>query len=436
MQNSKSIEGFSKLNKRGKIKWIVENFFKDPESVMHELMSYWHRNEAQQKVLDGFSENTISNFPLPFSVAPNLVINNKTYCIPMVTEESSVVAAASFAAKYWQERGGVKAEILGTKKLGQIHFNWNGELHLLQNLQLEIENKLRKEAKDLLKNMEARGGGVSTFEFLQLKNIENYFQLRVGFQTCDSMGANFINSCLESFAKSLQEYIAQSPSVPENQHELDIIMSILSNYTPDCLVNVWVECDIDELDSSDEDMEPEEFAIRFMQAVNIAKEDPYRAVTHNKGILNGIDAVVIACGNDFRAVEACCHAYAAKDGQYRSLSDCSLENKRFRFSLKVPIALGTIGGLTHLHPMAKRSLELLDNPNAEDLMKITAATGLLQNFAAIRSLVTTGIQKGHMKMHLENILNHLEASEEQKKTARIVFKDKTISFQSVRSFLN
>ncbi|MBT8230022.1 MAG: hydroxymethylglutaryl-CoA reductase, partial [Bacteroidia bacterium] len=126
MLDKKTISGFSKLNKRGKIKWIVENFFKDPESVMWELMSYWHSNEEQQKILDNFSENTISNFPMPYGVAPNFVIDDKPYCIPMVIEESSVVAAASSAAKFWMSRGGFKTEILGTRKLGQVHFQWFG----------------------------------------------------------------------------------------------------------------------------------------------------------------------------------------------------------------------------------------------------------------------------------------------------------------------
>ncbi|MEO6691632.1 MAG: hydroxymethylglutaryl-CoA reductase, partial [Saprospiraceae bacterium] len=230
-QNSKSIEGFSKLNKRGKIKWIVENFFKDPENVMHELISYWHGNEDQQKVLDGFSENTISNFTMPYGVAPNLVINDKTYCIPMVTEESSVVAAASYAAKYWMDRGGVKAIIKGTRKVGQIHFTWNGKFSVLSNLIPELEKVMRSDAIELLHNMEQRGGGMHSIELIQIDRLENYFQLRIGFETCDSMGANFINSCLESFAKSLEIFISTSTKIETECKQIEIIMSILSNYT-------------------------------------------------------------------------------------------------------------------------------------------------------------------------------------------------------------
>ena len=431
---SKSIVGFSKLNKRGKIKWIVENFFRDPENVMHELMSYWHRNEDQQKVLDGFSENTITNFPMPFSVAPNVVVNGKTYCVPMVIEESSVVAAASSAAKFWMDRGGVRAEVLGTRKLGQVHFNWDGPASMLRAWLPEIERRLRQQAADIVANMEKRGGGIKEIELVTISTFERYYQLRVGFETCDSMGANFINTCLESFAKSLDGFFAGSALVPEHLRSVEVIMSILSNYTPECLVRARVECPVEALGPVGE-MSAEEFAWRMNTAVEIAQRDPYRAVTHNKGILNGVDAVVIATGNDFRAVEACCHAFAAKDGQYRGLSTCSINNGIFQFAVELPLALGTIGGLTSLHPMAKRSLELLEQPDAEELMQITAATGLLQNFAAVRSLVTTGIQKGHMKMHLHNILHQLGASEDQKNRADEFFNNRTVSYNAVRDFL-
>jgi hydroxymethylglutaryl-CoA reductase len=196
-----------------------------------------------------------------------------------------------------------------------------------------------------------------------------------------------------------------------------------------------VSCPIDQLGSFAEDMSSEEFAERFYTAIKIARLDPYRAVTHNKGIFNGIDAVIIATANDFRAIEACGHAYAARDGQYRSLSDCSVDNGIFHFWLEIPLALGTVGGLTALHPIAKRSLELLDHPSAEELMKVTAATGLAQNFAAVKSLVTTGIQQGHMKMHLANILHHLHATEKESALALEYFKNNKVSFTNVRNFL-
>ena len=433
---SKSISGFSKLSKRGKIKWIVENFFRDPETVMHELTSYWHKNEAQQKLLDGFSENTITNFPMPFSVAPNLMINGKIYVAPMVIEESSVVAAASAGAKFWMDRGGIRAKILGTEKLGQIHFLWNGEEEFLRSNLHQIKVKMLLDAKEIISNMDKRGGGVRDFKLITNQTIPHYYQLLVSFETCDSMGANFINSCLESFAQSLELFCSSNDVSLQSGYEVEILMSILSNYTPECLVRVELSCPISELGEFPEGMSAREFAERFYQAIQIAKFDTHRAVTHNKGIFNGIDAVVLATANDFRAVEACGHAYAARDGQYRSLSDCSLEGDQFLFFMEIPLALGTVGGLTALHPIAKRSLELLGNPTAQELMMIAASVGLVQNFSAIRSLVTTGIQQGHMKMHLTNILNQFQATEQQKSKAEEHFKTHKVSVQSVRQFLN
>lgn len=433
----KTISGFSKLSKINKIRWIVENFFKDPEYVAQELKSYWYKDEAQQKVFDGFSENTISNYYLPYSVAPNFVINDKPYAIPMVIEESSVVAAASSAAKFWMNRGGIKAKVLSTEKLGQVHFIWHGAPEKLKRVFESLKKQLIKEAASITANMEKRGGGVSKIELVDMTQIETgYYQLMVSFETCDSMGANFINSVLESFAATLQQFVKVQPHFAGIEQELSVIMSILSNYTPQCLVRAWVECPIEDLRGACKDMEATSFAEKFYMAVRIAKIDPFRATTHNKGIFNGIDAVVLATGNDFRAIEACGHTYAARNGQYQSLSDCSIEDGNFKFYLDIPLAVGTVGGLTSLHPMAKKSLELLGNPDATELMQIIAATGLAQNFGAVRSLVTTGIQKGHMKMHLVNILNHLEASEKEAKEAMVYFKDKVVSFTAVREFLD
>lgn len=432
----KTISGFSKLSKRGKIRWIVENFFKDPENVTRELMSFWHADKEQQRILDGFSENTISNFYLPFGVAPNVVINNKTYAVPMVIEESSVVAAASSAAKFWMSRGGFNAEVVSTKKVGQVHFSWKGEGAKLEAYFPELEARLRKDAAMITANMEKRGGGVLDIVPKDMTHLEpDYFQLLVTFETCDSMGANFINSVLEAFGSSLEQFITEHPDFTDEERDVEIIMAILSNYTPECRVRAWVECPVEALFGACNTMDGLGFAQKFYKAIRIAQVDPHRATTHNKGIFNGIDAVVLATGNDFRAIEACGHTYAARDGQYRSLSDCSIEDGIFKFWMDLPIAVGTVGGLTRLHPIARRSLELLGNPGAEELMMIITTIGLAQNFAAVRSLITTGIQKGHMRMHLINILNHLEASEKEMKEALTYFKDKVVSFTAVREFL-
>ncbi len=426
----KSISGFSKLSKSGKIRWIVENFFKDPENVTRELMSYWHSNEEQQKVLDGFSENTISNFYLPYGVAPNFSINGKTYCVPMVIEESSVVAAASSAAKFWMSRGGFRAEVLSTIKIGQLHFTWTGGIDRLRADLEEIKKTLRLDVSHITANMEKRGGGVRDIELIDFSEEEpNYYQLKVSFETCDSMGANFINSVLEEFGRSLTRFYADS------SEEVTIIMAILSNYTPDCLVRASVECPVEDLGNFPNDMDAQTFAQKFAQAIRIARIDSFRATTHNKGIFNGIDAVVLATGNDFRAIESAGHTYAARDGKYRSLSQCEIVDGVFRFWLDIPLAIGTVGGLTKLHPIARRSLELLGNPNAEELMMIISTTGLAQNFAAVRSLVTTGIQQGHMKMHLMNILHHLGATEKETQATVEYFKEEIVSFTGVREYI-
>ncbi len=435
-ENGKTISGFSKLSKRGKIKWIVENFFKDPESVMRELTSYWYKNEEQQKIFDGFSENTISNFHLPYGVSPNFSINGKLYCIPMVIEESSVVAAASNAAKFWLDRGGFHAKVISKIKKGQVHFFWSGEPQSLIEAFPEIKKYILEKTEPLTANMRKRGGGILDLRLLDMTSEEKgYFQLSVDFNTCDSMGANFINTVLEKLAQSLEEYIRIHNETKFHHADLEVLMSILSNYTPECLVKAWVECPVEALEGASEHMDGESFGRRFRAAVGIAHIDTYRATTHNKGIFNGIDAVVLATGNDFRAIEACGHTYAARSGKYKSLSHCSIEDGIFKFWLEIPLSVGTTGGLTSLHPIARRSLELLDNPNTDQLMEVIAVTGLAQNFAAIKSLITTGIQKGHMKMHLVNILSRLEASEAEISEAVLYFKDKMVSFQSVREFL-
>jgi len=436
MTSGKTISGFSKLSKTGKIKWIVQNFFKEPDKVMQELESYWHSNEEQQKILDNFSENTISNFPMPFGVAPNFLIDGHTYCIPMVIEESSVVAAASSAAKFWMTRGGFKTEVLSTKKLGQVHFLWKGDKYKLHYHFPEIKQQLIEDCFPFTKSMVKRGGGILDIELVDLSDKEeDLFQLKASFETCDSMGANFINTCLEQFAVSLVAYFKQSEHFRNASDGVEIIMSILSNYTPECIVRAEVNCRIEELGHFPEGLDALGFAQKFKRAVRIAEIDPYRATTHNKGIYNGVDSVVLATGNDFRAIEACGHTYASRSGQYSSLSHCEIKEGRFRFWIDLPLAVGTVGGLTSLHPIARRSLELLENPTAEKLMRIIAATGLAQNFAAVRSLVTTGIQKGHMKMHLLNILNQLKASQAEEVAAVEHFADEIVSFSAVRDFL-
>ena len=428
---SKPIEGFSKLTKEEKIEWIAENYTHHPEETREILKNYWHSDPLLQRLHDEFIENTISNFYLPLGIAPNFLINNKLYAIPMALEESSVVAAASKAAKFWLERGGFKAEVLGTEKIGQVHFMYRGENAKLQRFIEDIQPTLLSDAADITRNMEKRGGGITGISLRDKREeLADYYQLHCTFETMDAMGANFINSCLEQFANTLVREAKNYPAFTDEEKQPEIIMSILSNYVPGCLVRAEVSCPVSEL-NGEADIEPEEMANKMLRAINIAKVEPYRAVTHNKGIMNGIDAVVLATGNDFRAIEAGVHAYAAKDGRYRSLTDASVEDGVFKFWLEIPLALGTVGGLTRLHPLVDLALKILQSPSAKELMELVAVAGLAQNFAAMRSLVTTGIQQGHMKMHLLNILNQMGANEDEKKTLVNYFRKNTATHGAV-----
>ncbi|MBS9773864.1 MAG: hydroxymethylglutaryl-CoA reductase, degradative [Tenacibaculum sp.] len=418
---SKLISGFSKLTKEEKINWLAENYFNNQEETIKIIKKYWHSNAKLQQLHDDFIENTITNFYLPYGIAPNFVINNKEYVIPMVIEESSVVASASKVAKFWSTRGGFKTKVISTTKTGQIHFIYKGNFSDLEDYFNSKKDDFKTATSSITKNMEKRGGGILNIELVdKTLSLENYYQINVTFDTKDSMGANFINSCLEAIANSFRK------------DDIDIIMSILSNYIPQCLVRAEVSCKIEDLGGED----PYKFAKKFEQAVKIAEIEPYRAVTHNKGIMNGIDAVVLATGNDFRAIEAGVHAYASKNGKYTSLSHCEVVDDNFKFWIELPLAVGTVGGLTKLHPMAKLSLELLQQPSAKELMEIMATAGLAQNFGALSALTTKGIQYGHMKMHLNNILNQLNATDEEKEVISKYFENKTVTHSAVLNKFN
>ena len=428
---NKTIDGFSKLSKSKKIDWIVDNYFANKEEARTVLQQYWNSNHKLQQLHDEFIENTISNYYLPLGVAPNFLINGKTYTIPMAIEESSVVAAASKAAKFWSKRGGFVAKVNSTKKVGQVHFMFFGEVKKLEQFFAFVKPKLFQDTKSITKNMIERGGGILDIKLHdKTKDLEGYFQLHATFETLDAMGANFINSCLEQFAKTFKIEAQKFESFSETEKDIQIVMSILSNYVPECLVRAEVSCNVEDL-NEDESISPEEFASKFIQAVKIAEVEPYRAVTHNKGIMNGIDAVVLATGNDFRAIEAGVHAYASRNGLYSSLTHAKVENGVFTFWIEIPLALGTIGGLTSLHPLVKLALELLHHPSARELMQIVAVAGLAQNFSALRSLTTTGIQKGHMKMHLLNILNQFKATNDEKEQLIEYFKTHSVTHSAV-----
>ncbi len=427
------IIGFSKLSRAEKIDWLKKNILDNSHQVKLILDKYLNSNKDIQAIHDSFSENSISNFYLPYSVSPNFLINDKIYTIPLVTEESSVVAALSNAAKFWFDKGGFKTEVKSFTKKGQIHFSFDGDKNILEEFIKINKKEILKSTDIIAKNMKKRGGGISSIQLIdKTDELKSYFQLSVDFNTSDSMGANFINSCLESMSKKIKEL--SDEYFKKNNYSINIIMSILSNYTPDCIVESYAECDINDLVDIT-NIEPKEFAEKMKYAFDIAKIDISRAVTHNKGIMNGIDAILIATGNDFRAVEASIHAYASSNSKYQSLSECSISGNKFRLSLKIPLSIGTVGGITDLHPLVKLSLQILDNPSSKDLMCIIASVGLAQNFAAVKSLITSGIQQGHMKMHLINLLIKNKANKDQIKKAKKYFLDKEINNSSVSEFI-
>lgn len=428
------IKGFSKLTSSEKLE-MVSKLFADPETARSSFVSFLHQHDNVQEILSQISENTISNYPLPYNVAPNFLINGRMYMVPLVTEESSVVAAASSAAGFWAGRGGFAARVVRNVKSGQLHFLYSGDPDKLKSALPVLKGYLLNHVKPVTKNMEARGGGIVSIELIdRTADIPHYFQLDAGFNTGDAMGANFINSCLEEFSAGLQRWLSETAGFSGADYEP--LMAILSNYNDNCLVNVSVSCSLEALDGAAKGLDGNEFARRFALAVKIADIDVRRATTHNKGIMNGVDALILATGNDFRAIEAGGHAWAARSGQYRSLSKAEITGNDFSFILEMPMALGTVGGLTGIHPLAAKSLEMLGKPGAEELMMIAAAAGLANNFAAVRSLTTTGIQAGHMKMHLSNILIQMQATPGEAEQTKAYFKDNKVSHQAVTAFIN
>lgn len=426
--NRKIIQGFSKLSKSEKIEVISRQAgLKDLQGV---LERYWHSSEQEQ--FDRFSENTFTNYYLPFGVAPNFLINNEVFHVPMVTEESSVVAAAASAAKFWGDHGGFCAEVINNKKKGHVYFSWTGSKQQIEVHWSDIVQWITTGIKDDVKSMEKRGGGLLNIGFAENKELPGMYSLECSFDTADAMGANFINTVLEHMGHLLVAFFTCKMA---DGGTCEIIMAILSNYTPDCIVRCRVETPVEKFDTINTALKGAEFARRMLMAVRIAETDVNRAVTHNKGIMNGIDAVVLATGNDFRAVEAGAHAYASRNGVYSSLSSCSIEKNVFALSLDIPLAVGTIGGLTNLHPIAKCALDILGKPSGRQLMMIIASVGLASHFSALRALVTSGIQKGHMSLHLTNLLSQLDASDEQRLKATAFFSDKIVSNAAVRDFL-
>ncbi|HBC03649.1 MAG TPA: hydroxymethylglutaryl-CoA reductase, partial [Aequorivita sp.] len=274
---NRPISGFSKKSKQEKIDWLAENYLQNNPASVQILKKYWNEDAHLQQLHDDFIENTLSNYYLPFGIAPNFLINGKLFALPMVTEESSVVAAASNAAKFWLERGGFNAEVISTEKNGQIHFNFYGSEKSIEAFFDAVKPKLLKSIQAIEKNMKARGGGMLELSLMDKSHIlEGYYYIHATFETLDAMGANFINSCLEQMANTFEEEAKNFETFQKDDTYPEVVMSILSNYVPECLVRAKVSCKVEELTTKHFD--GKQFAEKFVRAIEIAKTESRRAV--------------------------------------------------------------------------------------------------------------------------------------------------------------
>ncbi|WP_251867447.1 hydroxymethylglutaryl-CoA reductase, degradative [Enterococcus malodoratus] len=336
-----------------------------------------------EKVANNLIENQISEASIPLGVAQNFVINGKEKIIPMVTEEPSVIAAASNAGKIIAKAGGFQTQVINQGMIGQIVLRNVTEFEKIKGIINENKPALFAAAERSYPSIYQRGGGLQSIKVRIFE--EGYLSIDLVVNTKDAMGANILNTILEVVAQELRQLVPDA----------EVLFSILSNYATEAMIIASCEIPLNQLSS--------ELAEKIVDASKFSKLDPYRAATHNKGIMNGIDAVVLATGNDTRAVAAACHAYAARNGSYEGLTDWEIKNDALVGKLILPMKVGIVGGATKILPKAQISLKLLDVSDAAELGEIIVAVGLAQNFAAIRALVTDGIQKGHMAMQSRSL---------------------------------
>ncbi|MEO5668675.1 MAG: hydroxymethylglutaryl-CoA reductase, degradative [Bdellovibrionota bacterium] len=388
------LSGFYKLSHAARLEKIAGVFDLRPEAIA--LLE--KESSLPHHLSDLFVENSLGHFSLPLGLVTNVTINGEESAVPFAVEESSVVAAASNAAKWVRQSGGFTAEVLGSLMIGQIQI-----LDVLPSAMTEVMARILAEkealvakANEVHPRLLQRGGGVRDIEVRSFPHAEiPFLVVHVLLDTREAMGANLVNTVCERLAPEIQ-ILSQGR----------IGLRILSNYADRRLFKV--SCRVNPkyiaLNDSENSLTGPEVAQRIVEAYVFAKYDPYRAATHNKGIMNGVDPVVIATGNDWRAVEAGVHAYAARSGRYESLSRWSIDADGMLVGeLTLPLQLGTVGGVTRLHPLAQLSLQILGNPSSDELGMIVASTGLASNLAALRALTTTGIQAGHMKLHAKNL---------------------------------
>lgn len=345
-----------------------------------------------EEVANSLIENVIAQGALPVGLLPNIIVDEKSYVVPMMVEEPSVVAAASYGAKLVNQTGGFKTISSERIMIGQIVFDGVDDTERLSADIDALESQIHQIADEAYPSIKARGGGYQRIAIDKFPE-QQLLSLKVFVDTKDAMGANMLNTILESITAFLKNEFPQS----------DILMSILSNHATASVVKVQGEINVNDLTRGDKS--GEEVAKRMERASILAQVDIHRAATHNKGVMNGIHAVVLATGNDTRGAEASAHAYASRDGQYRGIATWRYDQERQRLigTIEVPMTLAIVGGGTKVLPIAKASLELLNVDSAQELGHVVAAVGLAQNFAACRALVSEGIQQGHMSLQYKSL---------------------------------
>ena len=411
------LPGFAKLSpterieallKEGLLTWDEAQILKEPKGL-------------PLSIADQLTENVLSTFDLPFSLAPYFLINGRDYVLPMVTEEPSVVAAASFAAKLIQRSGGFTTQVHQRQMIGEIALTDVEDVEVASKRILEDKETLLQLANEAYPSIVKRGGGARD---LWVENKGDFLIVYLAVDPKEAMGANMLNTMLEALTDRIQELSGGQA-----------LMAILSNLATRSLVSARCAIDFKVLSRNPE--EAIEIAHRMELASQLAQVDPYRAATHNKGIFNGIDALILATGNDWRAIEAGAHAYASITGSYKPLTKWEKDNNGDLVgTIELPLALGLVGGATKIHPTAKTVVKILGVKSATELGEIVASVGLAQNLAAIKALATEGIQRGHMSLHAKNIASVAGAKgEELDRIVKKMIEDKNINLEYAKSLL-
>ncbi|MBC87622.1 MAG: hydroxymethylglutaryl-CoA reductase, degradative [Bdellovibrionaceae bacterium] len=380
-KNKELFKGFSKLNREERFERLKEMGALTPEDIR--LLQTQTKEDVQ--LAEKFIENVIGYYQMPIGVAANFVIDGKSYAIPMAVEETSIIAAASKTAKWVREAGEITTEVIGNEVIGQMQIEKVKDFNHLEEVLNKNEALLVERANaEVASGLVRRGGGVTRLSLRKLSRPDGGVMavIHVYVDPCDAMGANIVNQVVEFLRPEVEELTDE-----------EVTMCILSNLVDTKITRATVRL---------RGVEPS-LMDKIQEGSIFAEEDPYRAATNNKGVLNGIDPILLATGNDWRAVEAGVHAYAAKDGQYRSITKWRREGDELVGVFEAPIIVGVVGGVTRLHPMSRMSLRMMGVESSGELSRICAAVGLVQNLGAIRALKTVGIIEGHMRLHIKNL---------------------------------